>query len=106
MASVDRKNNKKFDKKSKDNKPKDSVKFKDNVKSKDNSKKTDTEKSAYEAQNDKLKEAILALGGTKGDIKYLENIDTEENENLITGADEKAEVCQFFSREIRKEKFF
>lgn len=76
MAGVDKKNNKKsFDKKQKDNN--------------NNSK---NEKSPYEAQNDKLKEAILALGGTKGDIKYLENIDTEESENLVTGADEKAEV--------------
>lgn len=91
MASADRKNksrdNKPFDKKSKDNKSFDKkdkqVKFNDN--------KSD-EKSPFAAQNDKLKEAILALGGTKGDIKYLEEVDTEENDNLVTGDDEKTEV--------------
>lgn len=80
MAGIDKKN------KSKDKKSKE-VKFAD--KKQQNDKK---EKSPYEAQNDKLKEAILALGGTKGDVKYLENVDTENTDNLVTGGDVKAEV--------------
>lgn len=83
MAGIDKKN------KSKDKKSKE-VKFADKKQQQDK-----REKSPYEAQNDKLKEAIMALGGTKGDVKYLENIDTEETENLVTGADEKAEVTAF-----------
>lgn len=80
MAGFDKKN------KSKDKKSKE-VKFADKKQQQDKN-----EKSPFEAQNDKLKEAILALGGTKGDVKYLENIDTEDNDNLVTGSDEKAEV--------------
>lgn len=85
MAGADRKNkskDKKVDKKTFDKKDK-TVKFAD---------KKNDEKSPFAAQNDKFKEAILALGGTKGDIKYLEEVDTEENDNLVTGADEKTEV--------------
>lgn len=55
-------------------------------------KKTKEEKSPFEAENEKLREAILSLGGTKGDIKYLENIDTDANENLVTDGNEKTEV--------------
>jgi len=54
--------------------------------------KSSDSKSPYEAQNDKLREAIMALGGTKGDVKYLENVDVEDNENMITGDDVKTEV--------------
>lgn len=78
--SFDKKSNKSFDKKS-DKPAEKQVKFN----------KTD-EKNPFHARNDKLQEAILALGGTKGDLKYLEDVDNEETENLVTGADEKAEV--------------
>lgn len=54
--------------------------------------KSNDSKSPYEAQNDKLREAIMALGGTKGDVKYLENVDVEDNDKLITGDDVKTEV--------------
>lgn len=54
--------------------------------------KSSGSKSPYEAQNEKLREAIMALGGTKGDVKYLENIDIEDNDNLVTGDDVKTEV--------------
>lgn len=55
--------------------------------------KNSDSKSPYEAQNDKLREAIMALGGTKGDVKYLENIDIEDNDKMVTGDDVKTEVC-------------
>ncbi|KAF7724874.1 hypothetical protein EC973_000587 [Apophysomyces ossiformis] len=34
--------------------------------------------------NQKLNEQIMALGGTKGDLKFLEDIDLEDNDELVT----------------------
>lgn len=67
-------------------------KFNKDKKSLNGGDKSSDSKSPYEAQNDKLREAIMALGGTKGDVKYLENIDVEDNDNLVTGNDVKTEV--------------
>lgn len=50
------------------------------------SKVTDTK------NDDKLREAIVSLGGTKGDVKYLENIDVDDSENLVTDANGQDEV--------------
>jgi hypothetical protein len=86
MVAVDKKNRKGYTPSDKNAKTK-NVKF--------NDQKNKTEKSPFEVQNDKLREAILSLGGTKGDIKYLENIDTETSDNLVTDGDEKTEVTKF-----------
>lgn len=42
--------------------------------------------------DDKLRETILSLGGTKGDVKFLENVDTDDNDNLETNASGQDEV--------------
>jgi hypothetical protein len=108
MGAIDKKNKKSSDKGAKvkfnDKKGSDkNTKVKFNDKNSDKSDKVKNvkfndqkEKSPFEEQNDKLREAILSLGGTKGDIKYLENVDTDTNENLVTDGDANAEVTYLF----------
>ncbi|KAL9541000.1 hypothetical protein MBANPS3_009371 [Mucor bainieri] len=83
MVAIDKKNKKGQQAQKKFNKEKKS--------SGDQPDKSNDSKSPYEAQNDKLREAIMALGGTKGDVKYLENVDVEDNDKMITGDDVKTE---------------
>lgn len=84
MVAIDKKNKKGQQAQKKFNKDKKS--------SSDQPDKNIDSKSPYEAQNDKLREAIMALGGTKGDVKYLENVDVEDSDKMITGDDVKTEV--------------
>jgi hypothetical protein len=99
MAGIDKKN------KSRDKKPFDKKPLDKKSKDTKSTKGDKTEKSPFEAQNDKFKEAIMALGGTKGDVKYLENVDAEDSENLVTGADEKAEVIHIKLFFVKEKKF-
>ncbi|KAI9483678.1 MAG: CBF/Mak21 family-domain-containing protein [Benjaminiella poitrasii] len=79
MSKADKKNkNKQL--KTADKKPKDS---------KPVNKQLNTKNSS---NDDKFREAILSLGGTKNDLKFLENVDVEEGENIITDSDSKAEA--------------
>ncbi|RCH95260.1 hypothetical protein CU098_005849 [Rhizopus stolonifer] len=84
-----------FDKKNKKGQRKSFEKKQNTTKPERNNKTVNkTEKKASDSQNDILREAVLALGGTKGDIKFLENIDTEDNDDLVTGTTESDDAIK------------
>jgi ribosome biogenesis protein MAK21 len=91
MSKIDKKN-KKGQKKQPQKPQKKAFEQKNKQVSKASEKNKGENQPSNKNDNDKLNEQILALGGTKGDLKYLESIDVDTSDELVTNKAAKDEV--------------
>lgn len=45
-------------------------------------------------ETDKLREQILSLGGTRGDVTFLQDIDNDDSADMITSTDDQSAVSK------------
>lgn len=73
-------------------KPNNNVNDKNNGGNKASKSLQQPESLAATEETDKLREQILSLGGTRGDVTFLQDIDVDDSADLITSTDDQSAV--------------